>query len=908
MLTETFDVFISYSHHDVDWVKDWLLPRFELAGLKVCIDFRDFDIGIPSLTNMENAVERSQKTLLVMTPNWVKSEWTNFESLLIQTEDPSGVRQRTLPLMLEKCELPKRLGIFTHADFTEKTQWDHQLARVISAISGKPTAPTSARSILQPNLVHPYPLQANFTGRVKEREELTEWLADEEHPIYELVAMGGMGKSALTWYWLTRDVLPSADAKLDGAIWWSFYEGESSFAKFIDEAVKYVSHQPIDDKRFPTTYDRAQELLRLLQTKRILFVLDGFERQLRDYAGLNAAYKSDSGVAPSRESRACLDPIASRLLREIAAGITRARVLITTRLPVSDLQDRAGAALAGVLETKLEQLSRNDALKFMRAQGVTKGTAAEIAKACEAYGYHSLSLRLLSVLVARDTKMPGDISAAPSHDVHDDLIQRQHHILQRSYDALPKRLRALLSRISAFRGPMGYGAVSIFNTLGTEQRFDEGLEELMERGLLHRDDYGRYDLHPIVRHYAYDRLADKIGVHTRLRDYFSTIPIPAGKDILSIEDLAPVIELYHHTVGAGLYDDAYDLLSRQLVPHPLHYRFGAYQLIIELDVALFPDGDGQPPRLKKESDSAWILGSLGNSYGLSGQLRRALSFLELDLALRSRLEDSKAPPISLWTTAYLQVELGELRAADLNLRRFIDLCRETTAEFHEAGARCELGRLLAYRGAFDEAGRELLAAQAVFDRRYTTVGPNNFVAVVRAALSHCFLLMGDLSSAQAMAHESRKRADDFYAPVERDFIVAEFLLSAALVIEGRDLSGAATHLTEALTRCRRTNLVEFEPDILLTWARWYRARDNAQEAQAHADEALVIADRCEYRLKQAEIHNFLARLAIDAGSSDQARHEAKIAKERAWCDGPPHCYKPALDEAEEMLKELGAKE
>ena len=67
----------------------------------------------------------------------------------------------------------------------------------------------------------------------------------------------------------------------------------------------------------------------------------------------------------------------------------------------------------------------------------------------------------------------------------------------------------------------------------------------------------------------------------------------------------------------------------------------------------------------------------------------------------------------------------------------------------------------------------------------------------------------------------------------------------------------------------------------------------------------MIADRCEYRLKQADIHNFLARLALDAGDRAAARRHAEIAKERAWCDGPPHCYKPALDEAERLLGEIG---
>ena len=37
-----YDVFLSYSHADGDWVKTELLPALEAAGLKINIDFRDF--------------------------------------------------------------------------------------------------------------------------------------------------------------------------------------------------------------------------------------------------------------------------------------------------------------------------------------------------------------------------------------------------------------------------------------------------------------------------------------------------------------------------------------------------------------------------------------------------------------------------------------------------------------------------------------------------------------------------------------------------------------------------------------------------------------------------------------------------------------------------------------------------
>src|SRR5260370_40979736 len=112
--------------------------------------------------------------------------------------------------------------------------------------------------------------------------------------------------------------------------------------------------------------------------------------------------------------------------------------------------------------------------------------------------------------------------------------------------------------------------------------------------------------------------------------------------------------------------------------------------------------------------------------------------------------------------------------------------------------------------------------------------------------------------------------------------------------------GKAPH-GDAPGRCRRINLGEFEPDILLAWARWHRAAGHLTQARRQAEEALTVADRCEYRLVQAEIHNFLAQLALDDNDRTTARREAEIARERAWCDGPPHCYQPALDEADALL-------
>ena len=107
-----YDVFISYSHRDEAWVRGELLPRLEGAWLRVCIDFRDFEIGAPSVTEMERAVAESRKTLLVLTPAYVGSDWTAFEHLMLQNDDPTNRKLRLVPLLKEPCEIPRRLKIF----------------------------------------------------------------------------------------------------------------------------------------------------------------------------------------------------------------------------------------------------------------------------------------------------------------------------------------------------------------------------------------------------------------------------------------------------------------------------------------------------------------------------------------------------------------------------------------------------------------------------------------------------------------------------------------------------------------------------------------------------------------------------------------------------------------------------
>jgi tetratricopeptide (TPR) repeat protein len=798
---------------------------------------------------------------------------------------------------------------------TEIDRLRHEIAQLdgSAARAGFPRPP-------QPDFAHPYPIQSGFTGRVAERKMLTDWLHTSAQPVLAVIGIGGMGKSALTWAWLQRDVLglplPGATtdtladaaacrlpeaARPEGVLWWSFYETQAGFASFLDEAIGYASEGRTNPRDIPSTYDKARTLLGLLQQRRLLLVLDGFERELRAYSSMGAAYQGDAVEQEERgEHRACTDPHAGRFLRDAATLPLASRILITSRLFPRELDD-----LAGCGRSDLATIDPEDAVTFFHAQGI-RGTRAEIQAACAPYGYHALALRLLAGVVKKNRRTPGDIKVAIQYPILPDMKGREkHHILQVAYDQLDPPKRGLLSRLAAFRSPMPYDALVALSNYTDEARFDRALDDLEERGLLFFDrEQARYDMHPVVRGYAYDRLGDRQVVHIRLIGYFRAIPAP--EEVQSLDDLLPVIELYHHMVSAGQYNEALELFGDRL-GKLLYYRLGAYRTFIELLGALFAGGEEHPPQLGDESDQGWVLNNLANSYALSGQPRHAVSLFEraIDIyANQNRTKKHLAIGLgAVASVAYLPI--GGLAAAERNQRRRIELCREIEDEFNEAVGQRELGRLLAYQGMFEEAEAAFETALVLFSK-LLAMQSEGLVCAYRSLFC---LLMGEPQAALEFASRSRQLAD--VQQNERDIIRAEWLIGAALVAQAarnndnKLLAQAEPHLTEALTRCRKINMIDHEPDILLAWAKWHHLQGNPAQARADAREALQIAERCEYRLKQADIRAFLARLALDVGDRAAARRHAGMARERAWCDGPPHCYKPALDEAERLLAEIG---
>ncbi len=129
-----YDVFISYSHRNQEWVRGWLVPQLKDAGLRVCIDHESFEPGAPSITEMERAVLQSRKTVLVLTPEYLQSAWAEFENILVQTIDPAARDRRLIPVLFIPCTLPLRIGSLTYIDFTRSAEHEENIERLITTL------------------------------------------------------------------------------------------------------------------------------------------------------------------------------------------------------------------------------------------------------------------------------------------------------------------------------------------------------------------------------------------------------------------------------------------------------------------------------------------------------------------------------------------------------------------------------------------------------------------------------------------------------------------------------------------------------------------------------------------------------------------------------------------------------
>jgi uncharacterized ParB-like nuclease family protein len=137
----TYDVFVGYARSDPAdraWVERVLVPFLDRCGIKICLEHRDFRLGLPRIREMERAVTDSRYTLAVFTPSYVKDGFADFQSLLARHLSLETDAPRLMPVLRRECRLELGTRMTSLLDLTRDDDVPAGLERLALALRERP--------------------------------------------------------------------------------------------------------------------------------------------------------------------------------------------------------------------------------------------------------------------------------------------------------------------------------------------------------------------------------------------------------------------------------------------------------------------------------------------------------------------------------------------------------------------------------------------------------------------------------------------------------------------------------------------------------------------------------------------------------------------------------------------------
>lgn len=125
-IDKEYDVFVSYAHKDREYLKK-LLPKLENDfGLKTCVHYRDWYVGdfIPDQIN--RSVEKSRKTVLLLSNNFLDSAYANMEFRAAHNLALKEGKNRIILILLEDVTKHEKLSdeLKAHMKMNTYLKWD----------------------------------------------------------------------------------------------------------------------------------------------------------------------------------------------------------------------------------------------------------------------------------------------------------------------------------------------------------------------------------------------------------------------------------------------------------------------------------------------------------------------------------------------------------------------------------------------------------------------------------------------------------------------------------------------------------------------------------------------------------------------------------------------------------------
>ena len=109
------DFFVSYNSADKAWA-EWIAWTLEEAGYSVVIQAWDFRPGGNFVLEMQKAAQGTERTLVVLSENYLKADYTQPEWAAALVDDPRGEKRKLFPVRVGACSPDGMLKPMIYAD------------------------------------------------------------------------------------------------------------------------------------------------------------------------------------------------------------------------------------------------------------------------------------------------------------------------------------------------------------------------------------------------------------------------------------------------------------------------------------------------------------------------------------------------------------------------------------------------------------------------------------------------------------------------------------------------------------------------------------------------------------------------------------------------------------------------
>ncbi|MDA8746290.1 SMEK domain-containing protein, partial [Rubripirellula amarantea] len=602
------------------------------------IDLGDEDSKQAFQITTEKAGSKIQKTVDTYLKHGLAERYGHLRILLIGQKQ-TGYKSVKVPDGVDFDPETDILDLrdLLHAIEKQDTEKLHALATIIGEEIAAPRYEND--ELVQVDLGRIPSSAGRFVGRTEELLQIDSAVTSADTPLVELVAKGGEGKTSLLNRWIENCACDGwgQSKKVFG---WSFYsqglnESEASSDLFFNDALRFFGYEgeiPLSPAA------RGKRLAERVWQSNGLMILDGVE-PLQHPPGPNGGSLKDAGIRT--------------LLRTIALTRTPCTVLLTTRMPIADLDDFRQRRVKSIPLPPLDV----EAARSVLASGALGATDEQLDVIANGLARHALSVQLAARFI--NEALDGDVTQWQETNLTKQDAAEGGHAFRvlNSYETwfsrdqdehrgIGSQLLEIVRMLGLFDRPVQRDILfrlfdsdfecELNKTLAgkDETHLRRALAKLSDLGLIQASpgNHSPVDCHPLVRQYFANRLLE-FGKSSNRKMHsvvFAELQKLAPELPANARENAILFQAVRHGKLAGKYQKALELYEKRINHSTATFvwlRLGQYSDVINCMgnfVRQFPDSP--IPSLEK-ADQRLVMNQMGCALMAAGRPRDAVKAL-----------------------------------------------------------------------------------------------------------------------------------------------------------------------------------------------------------------------------------------------------------------------------------------